>query len=97
MFAALELRGEQALDQRIGTTPLLHPVDQAVRLQGIGAQVDLFERKIDPGGPPGAADMLEQGIDPRPTAKLVFKEGKKRFALGLHIRVEKERAPALLA
>ena len=94
MFAALELRGEQAPDQRIGITPQLRPVDQAVRPQGIGAQADLRERKVNPGGAPGAADILEQGVDPCPTAEFSLEEGEIGFALGRRIRVEEKRAPA---
>ena len=59
MFATLELGDEQALDQRLGIALLLRPVNQAMGVERIGAQLDRREIVVKAVSSAGIADMLE--------------------------------------
>lgn len=95
MLTALELADEQALDQRPRSALLLCPVDQAVSVQGVGTQPDVFEPEIDAVRRAGVAHALEQGFDGSLAAEFVDQEGQVGFSFRRGIRIEEKGAPAL--
>ena len=96
VFALLKLRPEQALDQVLGVSLLLRPVNQAVCLQRIRAHLDFLEVIGEPVGLAGLANPAENFLDALATAKFLREKRQVGLAGRRRVGIEEERTPALL-